>query len=161
MNRLNLKSGIHDNFSTPVTAQPTKQNQSAVQRAPQQRRKSRDHESPRSFFAPVHYERGYAYPLLVWLHENGSNHQELRQVMPHVSVRNYVAASIRGTIASTADRRAYSWDDSDAGAIEAGELIDQCIEEAAERFNIHRGRVFIVGRGAGGYHGPARGSETS
>ena len=49
--------------------------------------------APHATFAPMHYEPNYAYPLLVWLHGYASNEHELRQVMPQVSMRNYVAVA--------------------------------------------------------------------
>jgi phospholipase/carboxylesterase len=102
-----------------------------------------------SLFAPLHYERGYAYPLVVWLHDEGGNERELRQVMPHVSVRNYVAAAARG-VASAGSRHGYSWGESSASANEAVDRVDQCIEAAKARFNVNPRRVFIAGNGAGG-----------
>ena len=52
--------------------------------------------SPRdtALFAPIHYEPGYAYPLVVWLHGEGSSERELRQVMPRVSVTASVTPAI-------------------------------------------------------------------
>ena len=41
---------------------------------------------PFSTFAPIHYEERYAYPLLVWLHGDAGNEQELKQIMPLVSM---------------------------------------------------------------------------
>src|SRR5690349_17523603 len=65
-----------------------------------------------SLFAPLHYEPRYAYPLLVWLHEDGGNERELRQLMPHVSVRNYVAVSARGVAGVKGSDRAFCWEQS-------------------------------------------------
>ena len=31
-----------------------------------------------ALFAPLHYEAGYAYPLIVWLHGQGSSERQLR-----------------------------------------------------------------------------------
>src|SRR5262245_59215922 len=62
-----------------------------------------------ALFAPIHYEPGYAYPLVVWLHGAGSNERELWQVMPKVSVRNYVGASARGAVVSRETAAGYTW----------------------------------------------------
>ena len=51
-----------------------------------------------SLFTPLHYERNYAYPLLIWLHGKGGNEHHLRQVMPKISMRNYAAVAPRGTL---------------------------------------------------------------
>src|SRR5215475_6844861 len=51
-----------------------------------------------ALFAPLHYEANYAYPLLIWLHGGGDSEHQLRRVMPHISLRNYVAVAPRGTL---------------------------------------------------------------
>jgi phospholipase/carboxylesterase len=110
----------------------------------------RDFELPYATFAPIHYEEGYAYPLLVWLHDSASSEQELRQVMPLISMRNYVAIAPRGTCQDVNHRGCYGWQQS-SDAIEAAQShIADCISLAEQRFNIHAKRIFLVGRGAGG-----------
>lgn len=112
------------------------------------RRRERLEWPPFSLFAPLHYEPRYAYPLLVWLHGDGGSEREVRQLMPHVSVRNYVAAAVRGTD-DRAERR-YTWKQSPASIGEAAERVRQCIDTACERFNVHAERVFLAGNGCGG-----------
>lgn len=103
-----------------------------------------------SCFAPMHYESGYAYPLIVWLHGPGSNEDELSQVMPLISTRNHVAIAPRGTQQVEGGFGLYSWDDSADGIAEAGERVADCIAIATERFNIHPDRIFIAGHSSGG-----------
>jgi phospholipase/carboxylesterase len=103
-----------------------------------------------ALFAPLHYERKYAYPLVVWLHSDGGNERELRQVMPHVSLRNYVAAAPRGCRRGSAASGGYTWVQSPAAADEADQRVAQCIEAAKARYNVHDGRIFIAGCGVGG-----------
>jgi phospholipase/carboxylesterase len=103
-----------------------------------------------SLFAPLHYERRYAYPLIVWLHDDGGNERELRQLMPHVSLRNYVAAAARGTARTEDSGRAYAWEQSPTAISESAERVRQCIDAAQQRFNVHNERVFIAGNGRGG-----------
>jgi phospholipase/carboxylesterase len=114
------------------------------------RRRERSEDADYSLFVPLHYERGYAYPLLVWLHGDGGNERELRQLMPHVSVRNYVAAAARGKSPAGGLKRAYTWEQDAASADDAAERVRACIDGATARFNIHPGRVFIAGNGVGG-----------
>jgi len=114
------------------------------------RRLTRGFDLPYATFAPIHYEDGYSYPLVVWLHDSDSNEQELRQVMPLISMRNYVAIAPRGTCADTSKRGRFGWRQS-GDAIEAAQSrISDCITIAEERFNIHPQRIFLVGRGTGG-----------
>lgn len=105
---------------------------------------------PYATFAPIHYEDRYAYPLLVWLHGNGSSEQELRQVMPLVSMRNYVAIAPRGSWSDKRNRGRYGWRQT-PDTIECAESrIGDCIAVAKRRFNIHEKRIFLAGRDSGG-----------
>ena len=56
--------------------------------------------SHRSFFLPLHYTPSYEYPLVIWLHSNGFNENQIDHVMPYISLRNYVGVGIRGTKAA-------------------------------------------------------------
>jgi phospholipase/carboxylesterase len=114
------------------------------------RRQVREGLSPYNTFIPMHYERGYAYPLVVWLHGSPGNERELRQVMPLVSMRNYVGVAPRGTFAERRTRDAYGWRQS-AGDIEEAEArIEDCVRLTRQRYNIHPDRIFVVGQGSGG-----------
>jgi phospholipase/carboxylesterase len=106
--------------------------------------------SPHATFAPMHYEANYAYPLIVWLHGNGSNEHELRQIMPQVSMRNYVAAAPQGSWQDTRNRGRYGWRQTSDMIEEAESRVLDCIANARRRFNIHANRVFLAGHGAGG-----------
>lgn len=114
------------------------------------RRQVREGLSPHTTFVPMHYEPGYAYPLVVWLHGAPGNEHELRQVMPLVSMRNFVGAAPRGTFAERRMPNAYGWRQSPADIEEAESRIDDCIRLTRERYNIHPDRIFLVGHGGGG-----------
>jgi phospholipase/carboxylesterase len=96
---------------------------------------------------PEHYERNYAYPLLVWLHDSGGDERQLREIMPLVSLRNYVSLAVRGT--SQADR-GFEWRETSEGILSAESRVAEAVSEARQRFSVHRGRVFLAGAGAGG-----------
>lgn len=101
-------------------------------------------------FAPIHYEKRYAYPLIVWLHGEQGNELELRQVMPLISLRNFVAIAPRGLVANARDGRDYDWGETSEAIEWAESRIAECVEVAQGRFNIHPRRVFLAGRGSGG-----------
>jgi phospholipase/carboxylesterase len=105
-----------------------------------------------SFFVPLHYEPNYAYPLLVWLHGPSDGHRQVKQVMPHVSLRNYVAvapASAEGQ--GTSDGFAqHPWQQHATGITSALHRVQEAIEQASERFHIADGRVFLAGFDVGG-----------
>jgi phospholipase/carboxylesterase len=146
MNRLTQfaeKSLIGQPFGGQVGTQPT----STLARRTTQRLWSRD-ETPFATFAPLNYEPGYAYPLIVWLHDRGGNEHHLRRVMPHVSMRNFVAVAPRGTVRRRSG--GFRWR-QDVENIEAAETrIFDSIAEASGRFNVHAKRVFLAGCGCGG-----------
>lgn len=98
-------------------------------------------------FAPMHYERKYAYPLIVWLHGPQDTEHQLKRVMPLVSMRNYVAVAPRGTttMETQSGDAAYGWGDSPEQIREAEERVFDCIEAVRERFHIAPRRVFLAG----------------
>jgi phospholipase/carboxylesterase len=103
---------------------------------------------PFATFAPLHYEAGYAYPLVVWLHGRAASEQQLRRIMPHVSMRNFVAVAPRGTVARK--RGGFRWRQDADGIEEAESRVLHCVAAACERFNIHPDRIFLAGSGSGG-----------
>lgn len=100
--------------------------------------------------APIHYEPGYSYPLVVWLHGDDSSEMELHQVMPLVSVRNYVGVAPRGTNRVCKSRRIYSWRQTAGEVADACQRVHECVEIARNQFNVHADRIFVAGQGAGG-----------
>jgi phospholipase/carboxylesterase len=106
--------------------------------------------TPCATFAPMHYEPGYAYPLIVWLHGPCGNEQQLPLVMPLISKRNHVGVAPRGTAAERSRRGAFCWSQAADGVEEAESRIFDAIGVAEQRFNIHAERVFLVGVGCGG-----------
>jgi phospholipase/carboxylesterase len=113
-------------------------------------RASNTQQLPRAIYAPLHYEPGYAYPLLVWLHGRGGNERELLQIMPGVSLRNYVAVAPRGPLSASRRSACFDWQQAADGIEEAESRILHSIAAVQERFNIHSERVFLVGCGSGG-----------
>ena len=104
---------------------------------------------PHSVFAPLHYERNYAYPLLVWLHGPGDDERQLQRVMPLISMRNYVAVGPRGC--ATCDVAAgYCWEQTPADIASTENRVMDCISEVGNRFNVAADRVFIGGYQCGG-----------
>lgn len=101
-------------------------------------------------FSPLHYESRYSYPLIVWLHGAGSSERELEDLMPYISIRNYVAVAPRGTKAVDVCGHRYSWGETPASIALAEELVFDAIEQACSRHSICDKKVFIAGRGDGG-----------
>ena len=108
------------------------------------------HATRQCFFLPLHYESNYAYPLIVWLHNDGFNENQVDQVMPHVSVRNYLAVGVRGVRAADSVGHRFDWAVTRAGIAAASEAVGHAVEEACRHFSVHAGRVFLAGYGSGG-----------
>lgn len=108
-------------------------------------------EVEQSVFVPLHYEKKYAYPLIVWLHNRGDNERQLKRVMPRISLRNYVAVAPRGLRqVSHAPGQAFEWRQGTADILDAQWKLTQCIESVKARYNIHSSRVFVGGLADGG-----------
>ena len=123
------------------------------------------HDTIHAIFAPLHYEQGYAYPLVVWLHGSGCDERQLLRIMPLVSMRNYVAVAPRGVaiasrggaIASRAgvssslvDEVAYGWSHDEQDLQQAEQRIFDSMEMTFRRFNINPRRIFLAGFDTGG-----------
>ena len=104
-------------------------------------------DQPHCLLAPLHYERNYAYPLLVWLHDDGGSERELKRIMPLVSLRNYVSLAVRGT---NAGEGGYSWSESPDAVLAAESRVADAVALAKQRFHVNSSRVYLAGQGVGG-----------
>ena len=108
---------------------------------------------PHTLFAPLHYESGYAYPLIIWLHGRGSDERQLQRVMPLVSMRNYVAVAPRGLRVPTGDNprtEGFGWLQTDEHIQEAEHRVFDALEMTGRKLNINPRRVFLAGFDCGG-----------
>ncbi len=108
-----------------------------------------------ALFAPMHYEPGYAYPLVVWLHGPGDEERQLLRVMPLVSMRNYVAVAPRGTLPAraaepTGGACGYDWRQTDRHVALAEQRVFDGMEAARTKYRVDAGRVFLAGFDSGG-----------
>jgi phospholipase/carboxylesterase len=108
-------------------------------------------ESPFAFqlLAPIHYEPNYSYPLLIWLHSAGDDERQLRRVMPHVSLRNYVAVGPQGVVIEPCGY-SYSWATDVASPEAAWRSVQHSIEIARQQYNVDSERIFLAGLQDGG-----------
>ena len=107
------------------------------------------HETPHTLFSPMHYEPGYAYPLIVWLHGQGkAAERQLMKIMPMVSMRNFVAVAPRGMECGNSGQ--FGWPVGEAGFHLAQQRVFDCLQIASEKCNISKRRVFLVGFDDGG-----------
>jgi len=105
------------------------------------------HELPQCLIAPLHYERNYAYPLVVWLHDDGGHERDLKRIMPLVSLRNYVSLAVRGTSQAEGG---FGWAETADGILAAESRIAEAVAQARVKFHVHSQRIYLAGNGAGG-----------
>jgi phospholipase/carboxylesterase len=105
-----------------------------------------------SLFAPLHYESNYAYPLFVWLHGPGDSETQVKRIMPLVSLRNYAAVAVRGTVTCerTGNQAGYAWSQTRSHVALAEQRVFDAIDVACNRFNIGPQRIFLGGFDCGG-----------
>lgn len=107
-------------------------------------------QSRHAFFVPARYEKNYAYPLIVWLHSGEGSERQVSEVMPHISVQNYVAVGVRGTRACDSAGHRFDWVHTPSGIVQAELAIMEAIDQAQERYTINPDRIFIAGYKSGG-----------
>ncbi len=105
--------------------------------------------SPSAVYVPDDYEPNYAYPLLIWLHDEGGSERDLLRIMPQISRRNYFGLSLRGPLERDDSRGGYRWSQlhDDVELLE-NELL-QSVRHLRQTYHIHSERVSVGGRGIG------------
>ncbi|MCU0702808.1 MAG: hypothetical protein MUF18_02335 [Fimbriiglobus sp.] len=99
-------------------------------------------------FLPDAYEPRYPYPCLVLFHPHGANEDQVLELMPHLSRRNFVAVSIRGPelLGVREDGQlACGWGNDDTYTDRINEHVLRAVENVRRTCHIHTERVFLVG----------------
>jgi phospholipase/carboxylesterase len=106
---------------------------------------------PCGVFVPENYEPNYAYPLIVWLHEAGRSERDIVEVLPMISMRNYLGLALRGTARTSSNATgAFSWGRTRNAGLAFEECLHASVREMRRNFHIHSERIFLVGAGEGG-----------
>jgi phospholipase/carboxylesterase len=106
---------------------------------------------PCGVFVPENYEPNYAYPLVVWLHDAGRSERDIVEVLPMISMRNYIGLALRGTARTSRDASdAFSWSRTRNAGLDFEERLYASVRQMRRDFHIHTERVFLVGAGEGG-----------
>lgn len=112
---------------------------------------------PTAVFVPENYERNYAYPLVIWLHEAGRSERDIVDVLPHISMRNYLGLALRGTAPAkgraAGENKApsgYRWSRSERSRLLFQDVLHASVHRLRQDFHIHSERIFLAGAGDGG-----------
>jgi len=115
--------------------------------------------------SPLGYESGYAYPLIVWLHGDGKNERQLVQIMPFISLQNYISVAPRGLSLKEKKWRdifhrsgqstnrymsLYNWLEEPEAIAEAEQRIFDSIRVAQQKYHINPQKIFLAGADQGG-----------
>jgi len=105
---------------------------------------------PHRLFVPEHYEPGYDYPLVVWLHSDASCELELDNVMVALSTRNYIAIAPRANQECRGSDRYFHWGESVADCSAAEDLVWDSVQAVSSSLSINPRKIFLAGFGSGG-----------
>lgn len=105
---------------------------------------------PVGVHVPESYEPGYAYPLVIWLHEDGGNEASLDHVIPAISDRNYIGLSFRANCRMSAwpvERYRWSMTMDESRFFE--EVLYCTVVQLRRAYHIHSERIAVGGSGSG------------
>ena len=105
---------------------------------------------PVSLFVPNQYEENYAYPLMIWFHDENSSENELDLVMNAIGDQNYCGLALRGNqVLNGHDSFGWNSKSLDFGQVSLKKLVNITARRLRRAFHIHSERIFTGGSGTG------------
>jgi predicted esterase len=111
---------------------------------------------PSGVFVPENYEQNYAYPLIVWLHEAGRSERDIVNVLPQISMRNYLGLALRGTAkahprtqADGSVSQGFRWSRSERVKIAFQDELHASVRHLRQDYHVNSERIFLAGAGDG------------
>jgi len=105
-------------------------------------------------FLPTGYEPRYPYPLLVFLHGQGGNEEQILRLAPRLSRRNYISIGLRGPRGlrpagpERPDQAGFAWGGSACLALVEDYLL-RAVQQTRRCYHIHSERIYLAGFGEG------------
>lgn len=99
-------------------------------------------------FLPTGYEPNYAYPLLVFFHGHGGSEEQILQLAPRLSRRNYVCIGLRGPHAVYRHfdgETGYSWGPDCQGDALIEDYVLHAVQQTRATYHIHSERIYLAG----------------
>ena len=104
---------------------------------------------PMRTFLPTGYEPNYPYPLVVFLHGQGGNEEQVLQLAPRLSRRNYICIALRGLQSKglRADGgQGYTWgNDEQQFDPQIEDYVLRAIEQTRRCYHVHSERIYLAG----------------
>lgn len=109
-------------------------------------KEARGCERSHAVYLPENYEPGYAYPLVVWFHDDGGSEADLRRVMPQISNRNYIGVALRG---NSSLEKGHGWSLDETNMTSLVEDVRAVAVSLRREYHIHSERIYLAGYGSG------------
>lgn len=102
-------------------------------------------------FLPTGFVSTYEYPLIVFLHREGNNEQQIKKLMPHLSRRNYICTGLRGTVPMYREdgRQGFGWDVEAGLSTDLEDYAMAAIADSYDRLPVNANRIILAGVGEG------------
>lgn len=102
-------------------------------------------------FMPTGFVSTYEYPLIVFLHREGNNEQQIKKLMPHLSRRNYICMGLRGTVPMYREdgRQGFGWNSQAGLSTELEDYALAAIADSYDRLPVNGNRIILAGVGEG------------
>lgn len=108
---------------------------------------SQTHGFPVQWCLPENYEPGYAYPLIVYFHDDGGNERDLISWWPCLGRQNFLGMALRAPLTAAVPLPGrYRWS---ARRRPLYQSLSATISELYKDWNIHPERITLMGEGAG------------
>jgi phospholipase/carboxylesterase len=101
-------------------------------------------------YYPTNFVSSYDYPLVVWLHSQGSSEYEIDSVMNALSDQNYLAVAPRANRRCKSKSRIFKWGENILDYAFAEDVVWECIESALDNLPVRSDRIFLAGFGHSG-----------
>jgi phospholipase/carboxylesterase len=99
-------------------------------------------------FLPTGYEPRYPYPLVVFFHGRGGNEEQILQLAPRLSRRNYICISLRGfdEHGPRADGKpGFCWGPQSLQDSAVEDYVFRAIELTRRSYHVHSERIYLAG----------------
>ena len=99
---------------------------------------------------PDNYTPSYAYPLIVWFHDDGLNELDVSRWLPRISPQNYLGIGLRAPVPAEGVPGTFRWSLGTEHLAWLEEDVAATLGEVCSETSVHPERIVAAGIGAGG-----------